>query len=116
MLWHALRRDMNDAAEGEREEIVTALRRLTGVPQVEAVCASAMIINDPGVIGMVIPLTTVDDLATCRAHPQPPANAHAHPAVRTEALALDLTPGLKRSRAFGSPNFKIGLLPIANSQ
>jgi hypothetical protein len=43
MLWHALRRDMNDAAEGEREEIVTALRRLKGVPQVEAVCASAMI-------------------------------------------------------------------------
>lgn len=89
MFWHVLRFDMVDAPVSHREELMSALKQLSGVPQVEEVYVG-LDFNTPGVIGMVMRLSSSDDLAAYRAHP---IHKRTHAVIQRlglKAVVLDL--------------------------
>jgi hypothetical protein len=68
MLWHVLRFDVKDSSDDARNELVTSLRSLEAVPQVREVHVGYDV-RDPGIVGMVMRLDSVDDLPPYRVHP-----------------------------------------------
>jgi len=89
MLWHVLRFDMVDAPLSDREELTSALQQLSGVPQVEEIHVGAAC-NAPDVIGMVMRLSSSDDLAAYHAHP---IHKRTHAVIQRlglKAVVLDL--------------------------